>query len=315
MSRANEFDLIRTYFASGYPKVEAIPVGIGDDCSIISPTGQHELAQSIDTQIANVHFPECAPAHLIAERALRCAVSDLVAMGAQPHSFHLALTLPNNQTNWLESFAIGLRRTAQNLKISLIGGDTTRGSELVITIAVQGWLPKGSYLRRSNAQEHDDVWVTGKIGAAALILPTILATPELDNDTTAPYYRPSLALDFGLGLPLIANSAIDISDGLLQDLAHIASASQAGIQLYAEQIPTIVPMEHSHWPRCLTGGDDYVLAFTAGKDKSSDIHQLATECDLQYCRKIGIVTNGQQVEVLDSKGHVIKIHQQGYQHF
>ena len=102
---SGEFALIRQYFSSGFPRNTNTRLGVGDDCSVITLPHGFQLAQSIDTQVADVHFPAAAPADLIAQRALRCAVSDLAAMGAEPQGFHLALTLPDADPQWLQLFS------------------------------------------------------------------------------------------------------------------------------------------------------------------------------------------------------------------
>ena len=179
MARSSEFDLIRDCFSTGYPAASDLLLGIGDDCSLITPPADMELAQSIDTQVAGVHFPADAPPGLIAGRALRCATSDLAAMGAVPQGFHLALTLNNSEDWFLRDLAAGLRLTANTLNMPLLGGDTTYGEHLTITIAVQGWLPRGLGLRRDAARPGQDIWLTGKVGGAALTKHTPLTPPRV----------------------------------------------------------------------------------------------------------------------------------------
>ncbi len=106
---SSEFELIKRCFSEGYPHSEDTLFAIGDDASLVRPPADAILVQSLDTQVADVHFPANAPANLIAQRALRCAVSDLAAMGARPQAFLLGLTLPHNQPDWLDDFANGLR--------------------------------------------------------------------------------------------------------------------------------------------------------------------------------------------------------------
>ena len=315
MSRPSEFDLIRDCFAHGYPRADELITGIGDDCSVIRPPQGYELAQSIDTQVADVHFPASAPPDLIATRALRCAVSDLAAMGARPQGFHLALTLPDNSPDWLTAFAAGLRSTAILLNIPLLGGDTTRGPVLIVTIAVQGWLPQGQQLGRDKACRGDDVWLSGPVGGAALALPTVLANPATDTIVTAPYYRPAIALRFSQQLLTCAHAALDISDGLLQDAGHIALASGVDIELTDTDIPTAVPREHPQWSECLSGGDDYQLLFTAPPDAAATISALAHEHRLDACRRIGIVTEGSGAIRVKQGNDILTFQKNGYEHF
>lgn len=315
MPRPSEFDLIRDCFASGYPLADDLITGIGDDCSVIRPPHSCDLAQSVDTQVAGVHFPPEAPAYLIAGRALRCAASDLAAMGATPQGFHLALTLPDNSPQWLAGFADGLRRTAGALKLPLLGGDTTRGPVLVITVSVQGWLPAGLGLRRSGAQVGDNVWLSGPVGASALILDDVIRAPARDDAATAPYYHPQVHLGFGQRLRTLASAALDISDGLLQDAGHIARQSGVGLRLEAERIPTAVPREHPRWNECLSGGDDYQLLFTAPASATADIEAAARAEGLPDCRRIGQVTSESGKVVVCEGTEILSFPKTGYEHF
>jgi thiamine-monophosphate kinase len=319
MPRPSEFDLIRDYFTRGFPQADDVLLGIGDDCSLVNPPLDMELAQSIDTQVAGVHFPADAPAHLIAARALRCAVSDLAALGAVPQGFHLALTLPDSDPSFLAEFARGLRQTAHELEMPLLGGDTTRGSVLTVTVAVQGWLPQGLGLRRTGAIAGQDIWLSGKIGAAALILDEVLKTPDRDDAATAPYYHPQVHVSFGHVLLSLATSAIDISDGLLQDARHIARASGVNLEFDANAIPTSVPREHPQWTQCLTGGDDYQLLFTAPKDAEDRILACAQTINLGHCTRVGKVIAATESDsgniTVIANGTPLNFDREGYEHF
>lgn len=335
-SAIGEFELIRRCFCSGFPASSQTRTGIGDDASVVMPPPQHTLVQSIDTQVADVHFPATAPAHLIAQRALRCAASDLAAMGATPQGFFLALTLPRKpisqsdqhsaqqeRLDWLEHFAEGLRDAAHACQLSLLGGDTTSGDELVISCLVQGWLPANNTgLLRSGAQPGDQVWVSGNLGQGALALPQVLKNPAYSQGFAQRYYYPEPRLQAGQALLSMATSAMDISDGLLQDAGHIASASQICMQLQGERIPTAVAVGHPDWPTCLTGGDDYELLFTAPADAAAQIQALSHTLGLPLqrigdCRAALPKTesdSGNAVE-LTLNGQPLTLERGGFQHF
>ncbi len=274
---ANEFALIKQYFSQGFPLHDNTVLAVGDDCSVVSPPQQHTLVQSLDTFVANLHFPELAPADLIAERCLRSATSDLAAMGAQPYGFHLGLTLPDANTAWLSKFSQGLKDCAHTMSMSLLGGDTTKGKQRVISIAVFGWLPAGKGLLRSGAQIGDQVWVSDTIGNAALALTQVLKQPDDITGLAKHYYYPTIQIPLGQKLLDTATSCMDISDGLLQDAAHLAKASNVSLILDAESIPTAVEYEHPLWLSCLTGGDDYQLLFTAPQERHHDLLSLSLE--------------------------------------
>ncbi len=319
----NEFELIKHCF--NWPQNNGdIICAVGDDASIVQVPQGYELVQSIDTQVADVHFPASAPAQLIAQRALRCAISDLAAMGAIPQAFHLALSLPKNTSQqWLESFSSGLRDCASEYSIDLIGGDTTSCPTIVITIQVQGLLPAGKALTRDSAQVGDDIWLSGEIGRSAAALKDILAQPETiienHNDLAAAYYYPQAQIELGKKLTVLANSAMDISDGLLQDAEHIAKASCCSLNIESQRIPlnelSIQQFGQSQALQfALSGGDDYQLLFTATADKRKEIETLS-------CYRIGSVIES-LAEDNNKKNHKVLLNGQpildrktGYQHF
>lgn len=273
----NEFSLIQQFFSRGFPHHDNTVLAVGDDCSIVAPPAQHTLAQSLDTFVAGIHFPENAPADLIAERCLRCATSDLAAMGAQPYGFHLGLTLPNANEEWLAKFSQGLKDCSVEMGMSLLGGDTTKGKERVISVAVFGWLPVGKALRRDGAQVGDEIWVSGVIGNACLALPNVLKQPESTAGKAKYYYYPTIQIPLAQKLLNIATSCMDISDGLLQDAAHLANASAVSMLLDADAVPTAVTPDDPKWLSCLTGGDDYQLLFTAPKEKHHELLNLSLQ--------------------------------------
>lgn len=311
-----EFELIKAYFSQGFRRDIHTRLGIGDDASLVQPPAGMQLVQSIDTQLADVHFPANGPADLIAQRALRCAASDLAAMGAKPHGFHLALTLTNNDPEWLSAFSSGLRAAAHACQLSLLGGDTTRGSVCSISIMVQGWVKPGRALLRSGARSGDDIWLSNRVGEATLALPKVLTHPILKDDQTTAYWLPEPRLNLGQALNGIATAALDISDGLIQDASHIARASQVLMDLKGELIPTAVAPGNPAWARCLAGGDDYELLFCAAPDKRGRIEELAKQTEID-CTRIGIcraVTNHPETRV-SMNGQPLTLSEPGYQHF
>jgi thiamine-monophosphate kinase len=316
----NEFELIKHCF--NWPQNNSdIICAVGDDASIVQVPSGYELVQSIDTQVADVHFPASAPPQLIAQRALRCAISDLAAMGAKPQAFHLALSLPKDTSKtWLESFSSGLRNCADEYSISLIGGDTTSCPSIVITIQVQGIVPSGKALTRDKAQAADNIWVTGNIGDAAGALPLILNNPELSIDLAKAYYYPQAQIQLGLALVGIANSALDISDGLLQDASHIAKASNCTLNIHSDRIP-LSPLLRDKYPYAqaldyaLTGGDDYQILFTAPTESDNKILNIAQLLSVP-CTKIGhVIATSSPSITLDGIDTNNLYHDQGYQHF
>lgn len=314
-----EFDLINRYFAGLGAPTSALALGIGDDCALLSPASGDQLAVSTDTQVAGVHFPAGAEPDLIARRCLRVNLSDLAAMGASPLAFQLALTLPETDEHWLAAFSAGLARDAAGFACPLSGGDTTRGP-LSVTITALGAVATGEALRRDGARAGDRIYVTGTLGDARGALEVLTAPPSEANDYLLQRYwlpRPQLAA--GMELRGIASAAIDISDGLLQDLGHITTASGLGAVIEVESLPlspALVELAGDSRARewALTGGDDYELCFTVppGHEQAMRAAMAAAEVAVT---PIGRLVSEPGVRCLDASGRDIAVTGRGYSHF
>lgn len=322
-----EFELIKRYFDR--PEIARIQgqytsslIGIGDDCALFDIPADMQLAQSLDTLVEGVHFPgECDP-FALGYRALAVNLSDLAAVGAEPHSFTLALTLPRVSELWLKEFSEGLGLLARQFSIPLIGGDTTKGP-LTLSLQVQGLVPKGEALLRSGAKPGDLICITGTLGDAAGALPYVLHgnTPEACGDISLKYllnrfWYPSPRLFAGQWLRQAgATSALDISDGLLGDLRHILEASNVGAEIAPELVPMSQALSHFHGPDkarslALTGGDDYELCFTIPRSLAATLPaRLADGCCITC---IGQITDEPGI-VRDSQG--ILLIEKAYTHF
>ena len=315
-----EFELIRNFFAAA-PCAQGgagVALGIGDDCALLDVPFGEQLAISTDTLVAGVHFADPCDPFLLGQRSLAVAASDLAAMGATPLAFTLALTLPTVEAAWLEAFTRGLNLMAQACDLRLIGGDTTRGP-LCLTVTVFGRVPKSQALSRSGARPGDLLCVGGELGNAAGALPLVLgqrsATPAIAEALLAHYWSPQPQFALGQALRNKATSALDISDGLLADCGHIALASQVGLQIDSDRVPTSLALQAflgdaGAQQAALSGGDDYVLAFTLPAVELPTL--LADGWPIHV---IGRVTEGQGVSLIDKHGHDITPAIRGYQHF
>nr|WP_298140537.1 thiamine-phosphate kinase [uncultured Pseudomonas sp.] len=315
-----EFELIRHYFAAAScaRAGEGVALGIGDDCALLELPAGEQLAISTDTLVEAVHFPVGADPFLLAQRALAVSASDLAAMGATPIGFTLALTLPNAEPDWLQAFAAGLDRMAQQCALRLIGGDTTRGP-LTLTLTVFGRVPRGQALTRSGAQVGDLLCVGGELGDAAGALPLVLGQCQLPDAIAEPllarYWTPQPQLQLGVALRGKATAALDISDGLLADCGHIAAASACALRIELARLPLSAALLASAGRadaerHALSGGDDYVLAFTLPPAQLLGLQQAGWPV-----RVIGCVAAGEGVQLLDATGVDIQQPRGGYQHF
>ena len=315
----SEFELIQSYFhreAGG----EGVVQGIGDDCAILQLPEGKQLAVSVDTLIADVHFLANADPSLIAERALCVNLSDLAAMGAKPLWFTLALSLPEADEHWLESFSKGLFAAAHRHDCVLVGGDTTRGP-LSITIQVQGAIDPGKALLRGNAAEGDIIFVTGSLGDGAAALAALQHQFDVHEDDLSYfsdcYYRPQPRIKEGLRLTTIASAALDISDGLVADLGHLCNASFVGAEINIDQLPLSASL--SKYPDCpaidwaLCGGDDYQLVFTVSPKRIDALQALIAFGEID-ATEIGVIVNTGGV-VCKQGGEIYQPPQTGYKHF
>lgn len=307
-----EFDLIariRRRIAAR----DDVALGIGDDCALLAPPPGMQLAVTMDTLNAGVHFPaDTAPAD-IGWKALAVNLSDLAAMGAQPAWCTLALSLPQADAAWLEAFCDGFLALAQAHGIALVGGDTTRGP-LAVTLTAHGFVPAGEALRRDGACVGDEVWVSGTLGDAAGALAQWQAGGVIAPPLRARLDRPTPRVALGLALRGIASSCIDISDGLLADLAHIARASGVGAELEADALPASPALGAAFASEAMrrlqaTGGDDYELCFTAAATQREAVQALGARLGLPLAR-IGRIVAGSGVHCA-GLGPVVP----GYQHF
>ena len=255
-------------------------LGIGDDAALVTPSANSQLVVATDTLVQCVHFPVDASAEQIATRALCVNLSDMAAMGATPRWFTVALTLEKADAPWLAGFSCGLAQVAAEFDIALIGGDTTAGP-LTISLTLIGEAPMGETLPRGGAKVGDSIYVTGTLGDGAAALSLLMSNDNRGSSDSERllrrFYRPHPQIQVGIKLRGIANSCIDISDGLLADLAHLCRASAVSANLISDCLPIHPSVERSSPQLCLdwalSGGDDYQLCFTVPQDNCTIINQ------------------------------------------
>ena len=276
-----EFDLIKQYFLRKSLQNDVI-LSVGDDCAITSiPTG-YQLAITTDTLVEGTHFlPSISPADL-AYKSVAVNLSDLAAMGATPAWVSLALTLPEIKEEWLAEFSQSLFAILDRYGVSLIGGDTTKGS-LSITFTAQGFLPENQGLFRHQAKVGDWIFVSGFLGDSAAGLDLLLKNRKIENESDRyliqRHLRPTPRVELGLALRSFSCCALDISDGLLADLEHILERSQVGAEIYLENLPLsrhlCTQYEQTQAEKfALTGGEDYELCFTVSEEKREEMEQV-----------------------------------------
>ena len=318
----DEFQIIAEIFAPLATHEGAF--GLLDDAAAIPSRPGFELVVTTDQIAEGTDFFAFDPAITIAQKALRVNLSDLAAKGARPEFYLLNIALPESVTyDWLSAFASGLAEDQNLFSISLLGGDTSRSEgPLSIMVTALGFVPEGKILRRKGARPGDGVYVTGSIGDSggglAIFKRETHSLDEAQRDYLTGRYRvPEPPVAFGPSLRGLASASVDISDGLIADLGHIAEASGVHIAVEAEQIPRSAALR-AFWGddveailRAATAGDDYQIAFTA--DPAHEKAILAAAKSVAVTR-IGNVTTGQGVELRGQDG-IIPVPSPGYQHF
>jgi thiamine-monophosphate kinase len=321
----NEFDLIARYFAPLATMPGAF--GLKDDAAAIPSRPGFDLIVTTDQIAEGADFFKHDPPAAIARKALRVNLSDLAAKGAAPYGYLLNLALPHGMTEaWLADFVSGLSEDQAHFDLSLLGGDmsATEGP-LAIAVTAFGFVPQGQMMKRSGARPGDGVYVTGSIGDSggglALFKREKHALSEARRDALIARYRiPQPPVGFGARfLRDHATAAVDISDGLIADLGHVASASHVKIEIEAEAIPRSDALR-AFWGdapdailRAATAGDDYQIAFTADPARGADIHAAAAQAGIAATR-IGLVKAGEGV-ALQYRGEILQVPKAGYRHF
>jgi len=292
-----------------------VVVGIGDDAAVID-FGNRPTIVTVDTQVEDIHFRrDLISCRDLGYRAMVAAVSDVWAMAAMPSASVVALTLPADfPDEEFRELIEGLAEAARSTGARVVGGNLSQSPSLSVTTTVFG-LPIAESMTRNGARPGDSVYVTGTLGSAALGLAVLRADAvELDHAASfvERWRRPPTN---GTAAKALANpppAAVDVSDGCLQDLQHVCTASNVGATLHADALPTAPGYEATCEALgldpivlALTGGEDYELMFAA--PESSEAGALGT--------KIGEIIEGSGIRVVDERGQVIEIEQTGFRHF
>jgi thiamine-monophosphate kinase len=274
-----EFDVITRYFSS-LGSGEFVDLSVGDDAAALIVPPNSELIVSTDSSVLDTHFTDDLFPEDVGYKAVASAVSDLAAMGAEPVGMTLALTVPSVDDLWLHGLSQGLARACHEYRLPLVGGDTTRGP-LSLTLTVMGFCPRNEKLLRSGARVGDKICVSGCLGDAAFGLAIMQGkyrglTLDFDDQEylVGRFTHPTARLDLGCQLRQCATSCIDLSDGLLQDAAHVANASGVRFSIHSSAVPLSTALVSAvggaqALEYALSGGEDYELLFTLPPDRDA----------------------------------------------
>jgi len=254
----------------GRRKRGILSLGIGDDCAILRPRSKQEIVVTTDLSLENVHFRrEWHPPESVGHRCLARGLSDLAAMGARPEAAFLSLAVPEELTGaWMERFFNGFMALAERCQVPLAGGDTARAPMVIVDIVLVGSVPQGKALLRSGARAGDVLYVTGALGGSAAELLALEQKPASFRGTSTaghPHLYPEPRLAAGRKARKLATAAIDVSDGLSTDLAHLCEESRLAAEIDVAALPVDA---RATLEQALHGGEDYELLFTASPKTS-----------------------------------------------
>ncbi|MAZ98113.1 MAG: thiamine-phosphate kinase [Rhodospirillaceae bacterium] len=324
----DEFDRIKKYFKP-LASAERGSLDLLDDAAVLPIGSDSELVISTDALVEGIHYVGDEDASLIAQKSLRTNLSDMAAMGAAPWAYTLSLILDPlkkcSADQWLDSFVAGLQIDQNKYDVRLIGGDSVVGAgPTVISITIIGKLNNKGPLVRSGALQNDDIYVSGTIGDSAAGLQVIKGSLDfLDFSDQIylknRYYLPQPRVALGLALVGLASAAMDVSDGLIQDMGHLCSASGLAAVINWPNVPlsppviTLLESKSISISAIINGGDDYELLFTAPSILRPDIEELSKKTEVSLTR-IGYMTEGADVLLMDKENQLISLAGAGFKH-
>jgi len=272
----------------------------------------YERVMTLDSLVEGVHFPAGTSARDIGYKSVAVNFSDLAAMGAEPRWLYLSLSMPDWDVQWLQAFWQGMQELISEARLAVVN---IYPGELAISIEAHGVVPVGEAILRNGAQINDAVYVTGTLGDAGCAL----QQPDADTYLLQRLNRPTPRIEIGTCLRGIAHAMIDISDGLLADLGHISEASSVSIRIDQDCVPVSQNLlqcvgQERALQYALSSGDDYELCFTMPAEKEVLLARCIPFDGPAYTR-IGTVTAGNDVQLLDHNGSLVVHPARGFDHF
>ena len=316
----HEFDLINNYFFK-IAKKNKFALNLNDDVFFDKKRG---VVISIDTYNIGTHFYDFKSPDLVIKKILRSSISDLICKGVIP-KFYFISGSGNKKTftkNNLYKISKSLKSEQNKFNIDLCGGDTTFSSKLSFTITSLGYSNKIIY--RNKAKSNDDIYVTGNLGDSYLGLKALSNKIKFRNKDKLffidKYYKPELPLNLTKYLLKFANSSIDVSDGLIDDLAKMINRQSLSFHLFENKIPVsnklsnLIKKQRLNKINLISNGDDYQVLFTADIKKARIIQKASKTTGIKIT-KIGKIVSGKDRSLIfDEKGKQIRAKSKGYIH-
>jgi thiamine-monophosphate kinase len=313
MKESDEFLVLQKYFknlGSQYNDSSSILIGPGDDAGLFFSKNT-DLIFSTDVSVSDIHFPKDLAPDLIAYRSCSVAASDIPACGGTLKWLSISLVTSSKEISWLREFAKGVRLFTRTYQVPIIGGDLVKGKECSVSVGVCGEVNSDQFLPRNGAKEGDSIYVSGTLGAAKLGLKVIKSKKKNLNSVEKKYrnkfLKPKIQTELGKNLRGIANSCIDISDGLIGDLGHICQQSKLGARIYVDSTP-----HEGSFKDALTWGDDYELCFTVPKNKETKLDGILKRLKIKKF-KIGEITRGNGIKIFQGAKEIY-LNRKSYNH-
>ena len=316
----HEFEIIKKYFSKISTKNKSA-LNLNDDIFFDKKKG---IAISVDTYNLNYHFINFKHPDLVIKKILRSSISDLICKGVLPKFYFIAGT-GNDKTFSKKNLSLilkSLRQEQNKYNISLSGGDTTFSSKLSFTITSLGYSKKIIY--RNKASIDDDIYVTGNLGDSfmglQILKKKIKVQKKLNNYFIKKYYQPQVQLKLAKKLLNFANTSIDISDGLINDLSKMINNQKLSFSINENKIPIsnalskIIKQKKMKKIKLISNGDDYQILFTASINKSRIIAQTSKDLGIKISKIGKICSNKKRSVIIDEKGREIVLKNKGYVH-
>jgi len=316
----HEFDIIKKYF-SNLVKSNKSSLDLNDDVFFDK---KKSLVISIDTYNEGVHFFDFKYPDLVIKKILRSSISDLICKGVLPKYYFISGS--GNKKNFthknLSKISNSLKQEQNKYGIFLCGGDTTFSNKLSFSITSVGYSKNIIY--RNKAKLNDDIYVTGNLGDSfiglKILQKKIKMNRKLQNYFVKNYFKPEIQIKLTKELIKFANSSIDLSDGLIDDLAKMINKQKLSYQLWEEKIPlskhllNYLKKNNLKKSNFISNGDDYQILFTAGSDKSRIIQSTSKKLGIKITKIGKIILNNKKSSIISKKGKYLLIKNSGYKH-
>ena len=326
-------------FTPGHPRVVK---GIGDDASVTIQDDSQYLLCTTDTLVEDIHFSlQYTPSYNLGRKAVSISLSDIAAMGGTPKFLFTSIILPPaTSTDFINLLYKGIKEMALEFDVALIGGNTSSSPDkIIINTTILGEVPKDQVVFRKGASVGNMIYVTGRLGDSGLGLTMLKESQKskvkslplqavsrgqnLKNKAILKHIDPLPRVLEGreLAKKKLATSMIDISDGLISDLRHIAEESGIGANIWLKKLPISAGLKkwlkgHPQYIKlALSGGEDYELLFTVPKGNAAKIEALSMKLGIPMTHIGEIVPKRCGITVLDEKGDIFHLADEGFEHF